>query len=1090
MSPAILRIFVEPLSNAIDNTSRSKKTRTKCTAIHVTIDKKTGETSVWNDGAVIPIEKNTEHKLYNHSMIFGHLRTGSNYDDDEERDISGRNGYGAKVSNIFSSKFTVEGCDPKKKKILKQTWSENMRQTDGPIIEEMPVGNKGYTKVTWIPDFARFGLKKGYTDDIVAMYTRFVIDAAMLTKVNVTINGKEIPVKSLADYAQQYDDIGDEKRLIKTVNSEVMITPSTSGFQTISFVNGVYTRLGGKHVDSWAETLFRPIVEKFNSRPQNTTKDQKPIKITIADVKQFFRLFVVATVIRPEFDSQDKNFLEHPNVEAEPKPADLNALKKWSVMQRIESVIRAKEMGVLKKVESKKRNVKVEGLDRANNAGGRNSEHCTLIVCEGLSAKTYAVAGIEKGVYGKKGRDWFGILPLTGKILNTRNATPTQVAGNKVVQRLMQSLGIRIGVDYTDDSNYRSLNYGKVLCLTDADTDGIHIEGLLLNLFHSLYPTVLERPNPFIVSMKTPIARVMRPKINDLIFYDERNFTNWLSNQNRKVNVKYYKGLGTTKPEDVPDTFGMKMVEYVNDENTCKSMDKIFHKKFTDARKQWIGNYDPDNYNFSLDKTDEISGMNISDFLDCEMIKFSHDDCARSIPSGVDGLKESQRKILYAVKKRRLTHNSKSLKVAQLGGYTAEHSNYHHGEQNLYETIVGMANEFPGTNNIPLLYRDGMFGTRLAGGDDAASARYIYTKMEAMTETIFREDDEPLLTHVNDDGDFVQPEYYVPIIPMILVNGCQGIGTGWSSNIPNYNPLDLVQSIRTWLDCDGNFILEDPDDGSMVSMLPDLKPWYREHKGDIRKDNDSRYISYGVLQETKTGVVQITELPVGIWTSDFKESLENLEQAKKIKNLKDYSSPKDVHFAFQDNDEFESTIESLKLYSYLNVTNMVLFNEKNQLRKYNDTDEIIDDFCQVRYKFYTLRKKHKIKTLEAEIRYLGNKERFVRDVINEELVIMNVAEKDVIAKLKASGYDEDPKKDTDDNGYDYLLRMQVRTFTKDKIKQLKDDIASKKKEMENLKKTSEKKMWLDELAEFVDAYEKWCKVIASQTVKNVKNSKK
>ena len=1082
-SPAILRVFVEALSNAIDNVERSRSTTTPCTKIKVSINKETGETTIWNDGDIVPIEMNAEEGCYNHSMIFGQLLTGSNYDDEEERIVAGRNGLGIKLANVFSTQFTVKGCDPEKKKVLTQTWTNNMRDTTEPVIRACKT--KGFTEVSWIPDFKQFGLK-GYTDDIIALYMRHVLDSAMLSKISVYLNDKIIPIKSLTQYSQLYAKIStDDKLLIKTKTADVLITPAKE-FQAISFVNGVYTRLGGQHVDAWVEDLFRPIVDKFNGKDKKA-KTKTP-KININDVKQFFRIFVVATIIRPEFDGQDKNKLESPTVEADVKSTHINTICKWSVMDNIEDIIRSKEMMALKKVErGKKKLVKVDGLDPANNAGGKLSSLCSLFICEGLSAKTYVVAGIDTGVYGKQGRDWFGVLPVTGKVLNVRNATATSIAANKVIVSFIQTTGLKSGVDYTKEENFKTLSYGRVIIVADADVDGIHIEGLIMNLIHSLFPSLLNRPTPYIVGMKTPIARVFIPRKSDILFYDERRFNEYLHKQTSKVNAKYYKGLGTTREEDVPDTFGLKMVEYVNDDNSSNNMNKVFHRKYADARKEWLESYDPTNYSFCLDDQDKVCKMEISNFLNGEMIKFSHADCARSLPNGIDGMKESQRKILYSVFKRNLKYSGSSLKVAQLSGYTAEHSNYHHGEQNLQDTIIHMATGFPGTNNIPLLYPDGGFGTRLEGGKDAASARYIFTKLEGLTECIFRDEDTPLLTQVNDDGDLVQPEHYVPIIPMILVNGCTaGIGTGWSCNIPCYNPIDLIKCIRIWLENDGEVIIEDPDNGDKTSLLPNLVPWYRGFKGTIKQDNVNRFITEGVVSRGPKNTKSVTELPISMWTNKFKEFCEDLLEDKKIKDMKNYSTTKDVNFVLSElGDGILCNIDNLKLTSFIYTSNMVLFNEKNQLKKYDNVDEIVDNFCKVRYDFYVKRKKYQIKTLENEIRHLGNKERFIQEVIDKKLIIMNVPEEQVLDELKKREYDEEPKS----GGYDYLLRLQVRTFTADKIKQLKNDIESAQTKLDTLKATSETKLWLNELAEFEKKYMSWIKDMESRVSKKAKSKK-
>ena len=1063
-SPAILRIFIEALSNAIDNVERSKKTITKCTRINVNINKKTGLTSIWNDGDIVPIEINKEEKCYNHTMIFGQLLTGTNFDDDEERVISGRNGLGIKLCNIFAEIFTVEGGDPDNNKIFTQTWTNNMKDFSVPEIKNKKT--KGFTCVSWVPDFKKLGLN-GYTDDIIKLYTKYTIDSAMLSKVKVYFNDSLIPVQNLIQYSKLYKNITEEKLYIKNKNCEILLTPSDN-FEAISFVNGVYTKLGGEHVEAWNEVIFRPIVDKFNGKGKKT-KTKTP-KININDVKQFFRIFVVCTVIRPEFDGQDKNKLESPSITAFIKKSYINTIFKWSIMDNIENIIRSKEMMILKKIEKKKRNIKIDGLDNANNSGGKLSSNCSLFICEGLSAKTYVVAGINKGVYDKKGRDWFGILPVTGKLLNVRNATPTSIVSNKVIISFIQSLGLRQGIDYTNNENFKTLNYGKVIIVTDADVDGIHIEGLIINLILYLFPSLLKRKESYIVSMKTPIARVFIKSKKDLLFYDERRFNKYLSEQNKKINAKYYKGLGTTKSEDVPDTFGLKMLEYKLDENTDTNINKIFNKNCSDERKIWLSEYDPDNYNFCLDDIDNFCDLNISDFLNEEMIKFSHADCGRSIPNGIDGLKESQRKILYSVKKRNLNYSSKSLKVAQLSGYTAEHSNYHHGEQNLQDTIINMATGFPGTNNIPLLYPDGSFGTRLEGGKDSASARYIFTKMEALTEYIFKKEDEPLLTYINDDGDLVQPEYYIPIIPMILVNGCTaGIGTGWSCNIPCYNPIDLISCIKIWLENDGEVLIENPDTNIIESMLPEIIPWYRDFKGNIYKYSDNKFVTEGIINNIKRNTKEIIELPISMWTNKFKEYCEELVSDKKIKTMKNYSTTNDVKFVLTENNARFCNVKNLKLQTYVYTSNMVLFNDKLQLKKYNNTDEIIDNFCKVRMEFYIKRKKYQINSIKNEICFLTNKQRFISEIINKKLIIMNKKESVLIEELISKKYDKHPE----NKNYNYLLQMQVRVFTKEKIEELNNNIKCLQVKLKNLIQISEKKLWLKDLNDFEIQYNKW-----------------
>ena len=1086
MSPAVLRIFLEILYNATDNYQRSIEMGLKMTKLAVTIDQESGTISVLNDGYAIPVVIDEDQGLYNHSFLFGDLLTGSNFDDTETRTISGRNGIGASATNVLSTFFEVEGVDPINQKKLVQTWVDNMGTTAGPKITSSKL-KRGYTKVTFTPDFSRLGVS-GLTDDLVSLYTRYIIDAAMLTGVKVTLNEEVIPIKKLSQYVELYESPSEEVLFINTDDCQVAITPCTE-YQPFGFVNNIYTRYGGVHIDAWSEAIFRPIVEKFNKAGDKGKTKSKVPKINITDVSRFFRLFVVAILDKPTFNDQSKEKLESPTPVAAVKKSHITNIMKWPIIEQIENIVKGKELTILKKIERKRGSrARVKGLDSANNAGTRYSNQCSLIVCEGDSAKTFVVAGLEKGVFGKTGRDWFGILALTGKILNVRKATIKAIAENKVVGDIIQALNIKNGVDYTDDKNFRTLDYGRIMCASDQDVDGFHIKGLLMNIFHYLFPTVLQREEPFFISMETPIARVFRPKLPDLMFYDENKYKEWLVKQGgKKPNAKYYKGLGTTREEDVPDIFGEKMVRYTVDEETSDSMDKAFSKKHITDRKNWLTEYDPNNLGFSLDDQKKTCDLGFSDFINNILIQYSYADCERNIPNLIDGQKKCQRKILYSAKKRKLRYSGKSIKVAQFGGYTAEHSNYHHGEQNLYDTTVGMAQGFPGKNNIPLLYPDGAFGTRLAGGSDAASARYIYTKMDVLTELIFRPEDEPLLTPVIDDGDSVEPEFYVPIIPMILVNGpTTAIGTGWSCSIPNFNPLDLIAGIKTWLETKGETSQIDEETGEKTWVYPEFVPWYRGFKGTVELNGKNRYITRGLVYDG-----EVTELPIGVWTNNFKEFLEKMLDEEKIADVKNYSTPKDVHFVIQEFEGgMECTDETLKLHSYVHTSNMVLFDDKNKLSKYDTVNEIMDKFCEVRYEYYIKRKKHQISGLEEEIRFLSNKERFITEVKSGEITLItedNVPEQDLVKELEERGYDKDHKKtsgDEDDedtgNGYDYLLRMQVRTFTTEKIRKLQNDIKSTKLKLDKLKKTKESQMWLNDLEELEAKYTEWLAEISKR----------
>jgi len=1058
INPGLHRIFIEILSNSIDNLWRSSTTETKCTKIKINIEDD-GRITVWNDGLTIPIQIDVETGLYNPDLIFGRLLTSSNYDDEEERMTSGKNGLGSKATNIFSKEFSVKIFDPDTGHQYVQTWRNNMGEKDKPKITS-PKQKNGYTQISFLPDYERFGVE-GLSVEMKQLFFKNVIDTAMITGVSVLFNEEKVPVKSLKDYASLYFKDKSDMITIETKDSSVVLATdgTDDGFSVVSFVNGIETFQGGVHVDAWSEAILRPVLEKINS---GVKKGGTPLMMK--DIRPYFRLFLKCSVPNPAFTSQEKCKLVSPNVTVDVMAKHINAILKWSVIQNIKEILKSREMLTLKKTEKKKGFMKIEGLDPANLAGTKDSDECSLILCEGDSAKTFAVKGIQTGVYEKKGRDYFGIYPLRGKCLNVRNSNVTTISKNKEICDVIHALNLKYDVDYTDESNYSTLTYGRVIILTDSDVDGYHICGLLLNFFHKLFPSLLERNPSFLTCMRTPIVRIYYPK-TDVAFYTLEDFKKYqLQNVDKKGDVKYFKGLGTNNNKEIELSFGRKMIEFVKDEKTDDNMDKVFHSKFSDQRKKWLEEYDPTSEKEIVSKS-PLQFLPISDFLDNEMIKFSIDDCKRSIPSMMDGLKESHRKILYATFLKNLKHGGKTMKVAQLAGFVAEKTNYHHGEQCLFDTITKLAHDFIGSNNIPLLYRDGQFGSRIDNGKDAANARYIFTKLDVMTRLLFRQEDDVLLEHILDDGDKVEPVFFVPILPLILINGCTaGIGTGWSSQVPCYNPIDLVAAVKKWIE--------------NRESVPELVPWYRGFTGTIEKVATNKYVTKGIVTEQKKGRATrtvVTELPIGLATDKFKEFVEDRIESKDIKSYKNYSTDVDVHFELEENkDGMELSEDTLKLAANLSSNNMVLFDAKGAIKKYDSVQEILDAFCVVRMGFYVKRKDYIISDLTHQLLILTNKMRFLREVMEGSLVIQGVDEDVLVKEMEKRKYDgniEDEDK-SDNKKYNYLLSMHIRSFTKQKLETLQQEIDKWTKELERISRMTPSDMWLSDLSDFEREYNK------------------
>ena len=998
-SPALVRCFLEILSNATDNATRDTRDLKQTKIVVDIIDTKI---TVLNDGAVIPVEINKREGMYNHSLIFGTLLTGSNYDDKEERTTVGRNGIGAKLTNIFSKSFTVEGVDPERGLKLTQTWTRNMRKTEGPTVCKSR--GKGYTKISFDLELSRFGVK----ELPVALFSRFVLDAAMTTGLKVVLNGQKMPTK-LDSYLALIDETQHVCKAISGGSTSVWVSPADKsvGFEHISFVNGLRTRDGGKHVDAAVEAVCRPIVTK--------------LKVTLREIKPLFRFLVVSTVVNPEFNGQEKNFLEAPVVKLDPIPAAVvNKLLKFTDSEGrlfssiIKSQIEDKEKKVLAKSVSTK-SLAIEGYDRANYSGTTKSKECILILCEGLSAKTFAVAGIEKGMYGKTGRNYFGIYPLRGKLLNTRNASITTISRNTVITNLVGILGL----DFSKPNNTAKLSYGKLCMLTDADVDGIHIEGLVLNFLHSMFPSLLDRG--FVISMKTPIFKTIVGR-RETFYYDEKSLR---QTDLKRAKIKYYKGLGTTKPEDVKQIFGEKILEFTVDEHTDESFETAFNKGKTFERKQWIEQFDPSSNKKTLDDDKEtIIECSVTKHLNEELVKFFHDDCSRTLPSVFDGLKESQRKVLFAAKKRNLVTD---LKVAQFGAYVAEHTGYHHGEANLFGTIIKMAQSYPGSNNMPLLAAEGMFGTRLSGGEDAASPRYIYTKMTKACATLFPDVDvyEPLMK----EGAVVEPEYYVPILPTLLINGCVGIASGWMCSCPSFNPEDVLENSRRAI---------------RGENLVDIKPWFRGFCGSVVDVGNGKYETKGVYS-IKSKKITITELPIGMWNDKFKLAC---EEDASITTIKDLSTPDTPHYTLTvDEEKFDiDAFEKRMLTTTLNTNNIVVFDKSKKITRVS-VDDVFTIWAEERLFQNNLRKTRLLTELKQEESALVERIKFIR-LVREKVLILTAQEESIIKTMRAHGI-ENIK----------LLDLSMRQLTEDKRIDCERTLMKIREKRKILESTSPEEMW-------------------------------
>jgi DNA topoisomerase-2 len=1090
--PGLYKLFDEVIINARDHIVRiitaqnnitdinEKKKLKNVSYINVSVDKKTGIIVIENDGNGIDIIKHPEHNIWIPELIFAHLRTSTNYNKEEKRIVGGKNGFGVKLVFIWSTWGKIETIDHIRKLHYTQTFENNLDIINEPIINKINAIElkNPYTRISFIPDYARLGLNPNengdiLSEDLMSLLQKRVYDIAGVSdhsvkKVIIRFNEIPVPIKNFQQYIETY--IGSEKKVYEESGTrwEYCISICESGeFTQISFVNGICTYKGGKHVDYLINQITRKLVEYIEKK--------KNVKVTAGSIKEQLILFLRCDIENPVFGSQTKDYLDLPSSKFGSLPtvseSFIDKVAKLGVMATACALTEVKEEKNAKKTDgTKSRTIRgIPNFDDAINSGGSDSKNCTLILAEGNSAKSGIISGISS-----EQRKFIGIFALKGKPINCRNETVSKISANKEITYLKQILGLEYKKEYTDISQLR---YGKVQILSDQDLDGAHIKGLIVNIFDTLWPSLL-KIDGFLSFMNTPILRATpKSKKNTipLFFYNTGEIETWKNSEDihlQQYDFKYLKGLGSSTAIEFKKYFqDNKYVDFIYNGDVSKDcIDKVFNKARPDDRKKWLENYDKDAY-LNTNNTK----VSLEDFIDKEMIHFSIYDCERSI-CGFDGLKISQRKTLYVAFKRNIT---KEIKVAQFAASVSELSSYHHGETSLVGTIINLAQDYVGSNNINILEPKGSFGSRLHLGEDHASERYIFTNLSPITRKIFNELDDNILEYLDDDGFSIEPQFYIPIIPYVLINGVKGIGTGFSTSIEPCNPLDILNYIKYKLN-------------KIENTIEDFVPYYEGFKGTIKQIEKNKYLikgCYNIIGDS----VKITELPIYTATDKYKEFLEGLTDGSVDKNgkkilpiIKDFinlSTDKIVDITIQfpkgdiekimnqsiDINGINGIEKILKLTTTVSNTNMHIFNEDLKLHKYNTIPEIIDYFMNVRLVYYEKRKTYITNELKSQLIKLSNKARFIKMCLSGSIDLRKKTNSQIDELMIENVFTKI------DDSYDYLIKIPMNSVSKENVDRLMKEETDKENELEILKKTSLEEMWINDLNELEEEYIKYKK---------------
>ena len=1168
----VQRVFLEILSNAGDNCDSSRRAGIHPGCIDVNAD--TQEITIKNHGLHIPVKKIGIHKEKGNSkvkeyqegdkewhwlpaFIFGVFRSSNNYDKGVKRMGCGRNGFGAKITNIFSKRFIVTVEDPDNHSRFIGTWKNNMFKDcpeDKPsiVIEEDKTIKRGSVAVSWILDFERFQMESYSVNDL-RLFARYTADFSFACKIKTTFNGEEYDYRTILKYASlmwpekdleknivKYswgdnppDEMnnltikGQEKKILETKNPdhipelEVLILDTPDKGKILSYVNGLLTREGGVHVDAVLDPVCKYIINIINGGKKK--KKGSGASISAKNIKAHLSFVINARVADPEYNSQSKTRLTAPNINLVLTPQNLKKIQDWDVMGRLYAELEAIAFKSASNSDGKKRkHVIMDKGEDANLAGTKESLKCKLYLVEGNSAANYPqkrICMIEGG------KDYNGYMPLKGKFLNVTRAKPSQYADNIVIGTIKQILGLREEVDYSLQHNLQQLRYGFIIMTCDSDDDGSHILAIVLNFFREKFPQLLTQN--MIGYLRTPIIKIMKNGKIAHRFFSQSDFDQWMKKNYPKglpksLYARYYKGLGTSNDDDIADDISYAPTLICFYDSNCESnFDLAFHKDNTHRRKEWIEKWrDATQYEdiVSIDINDMVRGkkhfdkynlkllqaQDISQFINRELVSYSVASLFRAIPSEYDHLKESQRKALWSALEyfHYDPKKGKSIKVGRFANKAADMSQYHHGEKSLIDTFIKMAQDFIGSNNMGYFKKDGQFGTRADGGDNAADARYSETHLAWWIPYVYYKESVELVPKRLVDDEETEPLWLPGVIPMGIVNGTNGIATAFSTTTPCHNPLDVIDWYRAkckdqepkpiipWYNSfKGKMKIVNRDqqkDDLSEELLPAdinkdkpitgsplrINDLEEEEMEQLEKNNiallshvkDSKltlrtYGKYSIegFHKNDGPIIKINELPVGTWIHRYRKWLELLVQQKgkerPIYDFKDNSTTEEANFEIHWNSHYRKPNEvNLKLVRSIGLSNITLIDHNGFPTKYNTIQEVMEKYYKHMIDHYEKIRANRIKIEENREQDISYRMKFIKLVLKGDIKIIKVKEEEVKENMKIF---EIP--------FEYYDKSKSRDFSLESLAKYEVQLEEARERAEAARKTRAHHIWLTKL---------------------------
>lgn len=897
--PAWYKIVDEIMVNAIDRNTLFPK---KVNRIEMSFYEENGMIEIINNGPGI---SQKDFKLNNGEIvplpqaIASAFRMGSNFDSNQKRITGGLNGLGIKLVNAYSDYlklFTISKVG-RKYKSYSQEFENRLSIIHEPIIEETK--EEEFTSIKFIPSYKNMGYSKLSLQDkkiLNSLVETRAYQASAFVNADVLFNNQIINIgDSFEDFAQMFinNDYGMFHTILKNkkdkdLNWEICIGVSDGKFRQVSLINGIYVFKGGSHI----KHLQNEIVKNLKSRAMKILGKQNKFNSNFI----LNNLFIVfkASFDKPTFNSQIKcelndpieNFIDY-------KFKKTEWAKIWSFLKdHVTTHVLDKNTDKKKSRVERGRIELDKGKDATYAGSKKNARKTSLIVCEGDSA----MACVDRGITHKKTKlsyEYYGTFSIQGVPMNARkeckqildkknNKTHLvrnlKLKNNQRFQDLVKLLGLDYEKSYDPDTiegqqEIKTLRYGRVIMAVDQDEDGKgNIFGLLVNFFMLFWPNLAKIG--FVKRFNTPIIRAYlrssktKPQKCEE-FYSLSSYEKWLeknfSNNNdkmlKKYNIKYFKGLGghdQKKGEILTmfTNFEDKLITYSLNNDGEKDLESYYGKK-TEPRKIALAVPVSREDELLLDGENEVS---ISLLLKTDVKEFQRDNIMRKLPHSIDGMVPSRRKVFYTARhKFGITKSTnKEIKVCSFTGDVMSYSCYHHGDASLSETIIKMCQDFPGSKNMPLLIGVGEFGTKSEGGKNHASPRYTSLQLnQSLCWALCPKEDDFLLNYEFDDGVRCEPTFYIPIIPLSIMEHMEIPATGWKAKVWARDYKQVIKNVK-WM-ITGKF-----------NKCRKMKIWLKDNNCDLRKWKGKTYAVGKYSYNEKTRILTISELPPCIYDESYK----------------------------------------------------------------------------------------------------------------------------------------------------------------------------------------------------------------------------